>query len=306
MNDPVQISVASTYAGTRLDHVLQTALAGYSRARLQEWIRNGHVLVDSVIRKPSYILRGGESIQVSPQALPPLHAEPEDIPIPVLYEDEDVIAVDKPAGMVVHAGAGHHSGTLVNALLHQFGPLSREGGELRPGIVHRLDRDTSGVLLVARNDAAHRNLARQFATRTVKKTYLALVHGRVQLETGHLNKPITRDPVRRTRMTCRLGFGRAASTDYRVLQRWDTFTLLEVGIGTGRTHQIRVHLSEIGHPVVGDTLYGAPRKIEGIEPLGRFFLHSHRIQFQQPVTGEWISVESRLALELEAWMKASL
>jgi 23S rRNA pseudouridine1911/1915/1917 synthase len=205
--------------------------------------------------------------------------------------------------MVVHSGAGVHSGTLVNALLHRFGSLSRTAGELRPGIVHRLDRYTSGVLLVAKNDAAHQRLAEQFASRRVEKTYLALVHGKVKVERGRIEKPITRDPRQRIRMTARLARGRAAWTEYQVLRRFRDFTLLEVRIGTGRTHQIRVHLASIGHPVVGDRLYGAPAKIGSEPTLSRYFLHSHRIRFEQPSTGEAITVESPLPAELEEWLK---
>ncbi len=204
--------------------------------------------------------------------------------------------------MVVHAGAGCRSGTLVNALLHRFGKLSSAGGALRPGIVHRLDRFTSGVILVARNDAAHRRLAEQFAHRDVEKTYIALVHGVVKTERGRLDKPIARDPVRRIRMTARLGYGRTALTEYRVLKRFRAFTLLEVTIGTGRTHQIRAHLASIGHPVAGDRLYGAPAKVEGMPQLERFFLHAWRVRFAQPVTGEPITLESPLPPELETWM----
>jgi 23S rRNA pseudouridine1911/1915/1917 synthase len=187
----------------------------------------------------------------------------------------------------------------VNALVHRFGQLSGVGGELRPGIVHRLDRFTSGVLLVAKNDEAHQSLAAQFAGREVQKVYLTLVHGRVEAETGRVERPIARDPVRRTRMTARLEEGRAAWSSYRVLRRFAKFTYLEVTIGTGRTHQIRVHLSSIGHAVVGDTLYGAPRQ----ESLGRYFLHAHRIRFKQPHTGAEVVVVSPLARELEEWMK---
>ena len=193
---------------------------------------------------------------------------PEDIPLRILYEDADLVAIDKPAGMVVHAGAGVHSGTLVNALLHHFEALSAVGGALRPGIVHRLDRYTSGVLLVAKNDAAHHALAEQFSGRQVEKTYIALVHGKVKAESGRIDRPITRDPVHRTRMTARLGEGRAAWSEYRVIKRFERFTLLEVKIGTGRTHQIRVHLSGMGHAVAGDTLYGAPAKVEGHAAAG--------------------------------------
>jgi 23S rRNA pseudouridine1911/1915/1917 synthase len=186
----------------------------------------------------------------------------------------------------------------VNALLHRFGALSGVGGELRPGIVHRLDRYTSGVLLVAKNDAAHRRLAAQFSAREVEKVYLALVHGNVKQEHGRVERPIARDPVRRTRMTARLESGRTAWSEYRVLRRFEGLTLLEVRIGTGRTHQIRVHLSSIGHPVVGDTLYGAPAN----PALGRYFLHAHRIRFRRPATGEAVTVVSPLPPELEAFM----
>jgi len=203
---------------------------------------------------------------------------------------------------VVHAGAGVHSGTLVNALLHRFEALSGVGGSLRPGIVHRLDRYTSGVLLVAKNDTAHQRLAAQFSGRQVEKTYLALVHGSVRQETGRIEKPIARDPVRRTRMTARLAEGRAAWSEYRVLRRFEGFTLLEVRIGTGRTHQIRVHLSSIGHPVAGDTLYGAPAAVAGQPPLGRYFLHAHRIRFQRPSDRQEITVVSPLPEQLEAWL----
>jgi 23S rRNA pseudouridine1911/1915/1917 synthase len=239
---------------------------------------------------------------VYPVQAPALRAVPEAIPLDILYEDEDLVAIDKPAGMVVHAGAGVHSGTLVNALLHRFGELSGAGGPLRPGIVHRLDRYTSGVLLAAKNDAAHRQLAAQFSGRRVEKVYLALVHGQVRRESGRIERPIARDPVRRTRMTTRLDEGRAAWSEYRVLRRFERFTFLEVRIGTGRTHQIRVHLASIGHPIVGDPLYGAPARVEGMPALSRFFLHSHRIRFERPSTGEATMVEAPLPSDLAAWM----
>ncbi len=262
--------------------------------------------VNGQVEKPAYSLKGNEILEIEPAEPSPLHAEPEPIPIEVLYEDRDVVAVNKPAGMVVHAGAGRSAGTLVNALLHRFGSLSVTGGDLRPGIVHRLDLNTSGVLLVARHDTAHRKLAEQFASRSVEKIYLALVHGRVKQNGGRIDKPITRDPLRRTRMTARLSYGRNAATEYRVLRRFRELTLLEVRIATGRTHQIRVHLSSAGHPVVGDRLYGAPSKVEGRPPLGRHFLHAQRIRFAQPSTGEKIVVEAPLPRELEGWLDGLL
>lgn len=294
--------MSASDAGKRLDVFLQERLGEYSRSRLQEWIREGRVRVDGKAERPSHRLRGGETVQVEPAELRPLRAVPEEIPLRILYQDEDVIAVDKPAGMVVHAGAGAHSGTLVNALLHHFGSLSQLGGELRPGIVHRLDRYTSGVLLVARSDSAHRKLAEQFAARTVEKVYLALVHGRVKGEHGRIEKPISRDPARRVRMTTRRLEGRAAITEYRVVRRLGRFTLLEVRIKTGRTHQIRAHFASLGHPVAGDRVYGAPAKAEGLPLLGRFFLHAQRVSFEQPTKGVRVTVESPLPPELEAWM----
>ncbi len=197
--------------------------------------------------------------------------------------------------MVVHAGAGHSTGTLVNALLHHFGTLSNAtGDDLRPGIVHRLDRDTSGVLVVARTDQAHQALAAQFRDRKVEKIYLALVHGRMKQLEGRITLPVARDPVRRTRMTAKLASGRSALTDYRVIDHFDALSFLEVRIGTGRTHQIRVHLASLGHPIFGDRLYGAPASAV----LDRFFLHAHRLSFTSPSTGERITVESPLPPEL--------
>ncbi len=291
-----------TEAGVRLDRFLHARLPEHSRARIQEWIRLGRVQVNGAPARPSYRLKGGERIVVQPAAPPPLKAAPEPIPIEVLYEDEDLVAVNKPAGMIVHAGAGRRSGTLVNALLHRYGKLSEVGGEERPGIVHRLDRYTSGVLLVARHDAAHRHLAAQFAARRIEKTYLALVHGKVKTDHGVIDSPIARDPVRRVRMSARLGRGRTALTEYRVLRRFGAFTYLEIHLHTGRTHQIRTHLAAIGHPVVGDRLYGAPRQIEGFPPLERYLLHAYRIRFTHPGTARPMTVEAPLPEEMLAWL----
>lgn len=296
------MTVESGDAGKRLDHYLKDQMPDQSRARIQEWIKAGRVLVNGADAKPSQMLKGGEQVDVSPMERAPLNAVAEDLPVEVLYEDESVIAVNKPSGMVVHAGAGVNKGTLVNALLHRFERLSAVGGDLRPGIVHRLDRFTSGVLLVARNDMAHRHLAAQFSGRKVEKTYVTLVEGLVKQDSGRIDKPIARDPVVRIKMTARLGTGRVAQTEFQVLQRFAKHTLLEVKIGTGRTHQIRVHLSSIAHPVVGDHLYGAAAQ----PALDRYFLHARRIRFQSPATGEDVTVEAPLPGDLEDWLKRPL
>ncbi|MBI4891162.1 MAG: RluA family pseudouridine synthase [Acidobacteria bacterium] len=288
-------------AGVRLDHFLSARLPEFSRSRLTSWIAEGRVTLNGTPAKPSAKLKSGDLIDVQPVELKPLRASAEEIPLDILYEDSDVVAINKPSGMVVHAGAGQHSGTLVNALLHHFQALSSVGGDLRPGIVHRLDKGTSGVMLVARTDAAHRELARQFAERDVKKTYLALVQGRVRVETGSIDSAITRDPIRRTRMTARLGTGRPAYTEFRVLERLPRHTLLQVRIGTGRTHQIRVHLSQFGYPIAGDSLYGGARA-----PEDRPWLHSWRIEFSSPSTGRLVQLEAPIPPELEAWKQRLL
>jgi 23S rRNA pseudouridine1911/1915/1917 synthase len=304
----MHFSAGPSDAGKRLDQMVHERLPEFSRSRIQDWIKQGRVRLNGGVERPSRAVREGDAIEVEPAEAPPLHAVPEPIPLTILYEDADLVAIDKPAGMVVHSGAGVRTGTLVNALLHRYETLSGVGGAARPGIVHRLDRFTSGVLLVAKNDAAHQSLAAQFAARKVEKVYLALVHGTVKTDSGRIDRPIARDPVRRIRMTARLREGRSAWTEYRVLRRFasgrsvGSFTLLEARIGTGRTHQIRVHLASIGHPIAGDTLYGAPAKVEGHPPLGRYFLHAHRIRFRQPSTGAEISLESPLPAELEKWL----
>lgn len=296
------ILVDQKEAGRRLDALIRERLPEFSRSRIQEWIRSGLVLVDGRAQRASFGLRGGEKIDIEPAELPPLKAEAENIPLVVLYEDEHFVAIDKPAGMVVHAGAGVSSGTVVNALLHRFGNLSSIGGGLRPGIVHRLDRYTSGVLLVAKTDAMHRQLSHLFASRQVRKTYIALVHHSIEKMRGRIEKPIARDPQRRTRMTARVASGRAAWSEYVVLENYAKFALIEVLIGTGRTHQIRVHLSSIGHPIVGDKLYGAPAQIPGLPSLGRTFLHARCIEFKHPATGEELRIQSPLPNELVEWL----
>jgi 23S rRNA pseudouridine1911/1915/1917 synthase len=294
----MELTASPGDSGKRLDSFLHERLSEFSRARLQSWIKAARVQVNGVNSRASYLLRGGETIEVFPAGLTPLKAAAEDLPLKILYEDADVIVVDKPAGMVVHAGAGNTTGTLVNALLHRFGSLSEVNGDLRPGIVHRLDRETSGALVVARTDRAHHALAAQFQAREVEKVYLALVHGKTRPQ-GRVTTPIARDPVRRVRMTTKLASGREALTEYRLLEAFERLSYLEVRIGTGRTHQIRVHLASIRHPVFGDRLYGAPAS-----EIGRFFLHAHQLQFRSPSTGEVIRVESPLAAELATLLNA--
>lgn len=329
---PLTIEPTPEDFGQRLDHVLVKQLADVSRARLQQVIEEGKVLVNDAPQKPSYKLRRGDRVVIlGPAQRPPLRAIAEEIPLDIVFEDDDVAVINKPAGMMVHVGAGatedeRNRGTLVNALLHRFGALSGVGGELRPGIVHRLDRETSGLIVVAKNDVAHRRLAEQFASRTVKKKYLALVHGWLKQDAGTVDAAISRDALRRSRMTTRRGGGREAVSHWKVLRRIDSaygkFTLVEVKIDTGRTHQIRVHMSSLGHPVVGDTLYGAPRELkthggrrtpnssQGDEvggralTLNRNFLHAASIEFSHPRTGERVALERALPGELQDFLAA--
>ncbi len=321
---PVSFVVSPEDAGCRLDQFLAAKLPQVSRARVQEIIAEEKVHVAGAVPRASLRLKGGEHIEIfGPAQRPPLRAIPEDIPLDIVYEDEDLAVVNKPAGMMVHAGAGasdedRNRGTLVNALLHHYGALSAVGGEVRPGIVHRLDRGTSGLIVIAKNDEAHRKLAEQFALRKSKKTYLTLVHGFVAEDKGTIRGTISRDLVRRTRMTARGRHGREAITHYRVRRRLTTpygkFTFLEIKIDTGRTHQIRVHMASLRHPVVGDTLYGAPREITpvskggrnagAVKPLSlsRPFLHSAALEIAHPKTGETLSLSSPLPGDLEAFL----
>ena len=306
---PVTFTVPASARGQRLDHFLAAQLPEVSRSRLQELVRGGQARVaGDAVRRPGLRLRGGERIELTLVERPPLAAAPEAIPLRVLYEDDDLVAVDKPAGMTVHPGAGARAGTLVNALLHRYGRLSSAGGPLRPGIVHRLDKPTSGVLLVAKNDEAHARLAEQFRRRQLEKRYLALVHGRLPRAHDTIRLPVARDLVRRTRMTTRRRQGRAALTEYRVLGSAGGFTLAEALLHTGRTHQIRVHFAALGHPVVGDTLYGAPRELRWgnvTRPtLNRIFLHAARLRFQHPRTGKVVEVRAELPAELEELLRA--
>jgi 23S rRNA pseudouridine1911/1915/1917 synthase len=289
-------------AGRRLDLYLASRLPDLSRTRIQELIEDGRVSVGQRLARPAQRVMAGDVIEIEVLPRPPLRAAPEEIALDILYEDADVIVVNKPAGMIVHAGAGASRGTLVNALLHHFGSLSTLGGNLRPGIVHRLDRGTSGAIVVARNDAAHRRLAEQFHSRAVHKTYISLVHGGTRRDSGMIERPIARDPHRRTRMTASLSSGRPAETSWRLLLRIGNFSLIEAEPRTGRTHQIRAHFASTGHPLVGDTLYGAPRQARAagqmLKPLGRVFLHAASLRFAHPRTGAVIDVRAPVAPEL--------
>jgi len=304
----MEFVVSSEHAGQRLDRFLALQMPEMSRTHVQSLIDEGRVRVDEVACKPSSRVVPGETVTVEIPPAPPPGVEPEDLPLEILYEDEDVAVVNKPAGMIVHPGAGVGSGTMVAALLHRFGGmegLSTVGGPLRPGIVHRLDKDTSGALVIARNNAAHRHLVEEFRERLVEKTYLALLHGKVKNDAGRVELPIARDLRRRSRMTARRREGREARTDWRVLLRFSGHTLVEARIHTGRTHQIRVHFSALGCPVVGDTLYGAPRQehagSELLPHLGRNFLHAASVAFAHPRTGERVEVRAPLPSDLRAY-----
>ncbi len=317
----------ATAKDIRLDAYLARAIPDISRARVVLMIDAGQITVDGKPGKAKLKLKGGELIEIEGDPRPePLNATPEDIPLSIVYEDDDLAVIDKPAGMMVHAGSGapeHNTGTLVNALLHHMGTsLSGVGGELRPGIVHRLDKQTSGLIVVAKNDVTHRKLSEMFSNRSLRKVYLALVHGEMSGEAGTVQLAISRDVLRRIRMTTKRAGGRAAVSHWKVLERIDgpygKFTLVEVHIETGRTHQIRVHMQAIGHPVVGDFLYGAPHRIfpkaatgTGLQSrkatvqdeslaisLERNFLHAAELDFQHPRTGEALELRAALPPEL--------
>ncbi len=330
---PLTLTASPETAGQRLDQYLAAQLSEVngteiSRARIQQLIAKGEVLVNGAAAKASLRLRGDGEEQITvlaPPHAPPLRAMAEEIALDIVYEDDDLAIVNKPAGMMVHAGAGatddaRNRGTLVNALLHHFGKLSAVGGELRPGIVHRLDRATSGLMVVAKNDEAHRRLARQFSGREVHKTYVALVHGWPKQDRGTIQSAISRHSQKRTRMTTRGFGGREAVTHYTVRQKIDSpygkFALVELKIETGRTHQIRVHMSSLGHPVVGDALYGAPgelrsqsnkRRAAGMPAtltLDRNFLHSAKLDLKHPRTKDLLKFSSPLPKELEDFLES--
>ena len=304
-NQTVTLSVEAAGAGMRLDTYLASRIQGWSRARLQQLIEDEDVLVNRRTAKSSQKLKTGDEVEVELTISPAESFAPEPILLDIVYEDADVVVVNKPAGLVVHPAAGIQSGTLANALSYHFDQLPRNAGATRPGIVHRLDKNTSGLLVVAKNETAHENLAAQFRGREVFKSYIALVHGLVQQQTGQIDRPIARDPRNRTRMAVVAG-GRSALSLYRVKRRYESFTLMDVELKTGRTHQIRVHLAWLKHPVVGDDVYGGGRdnavrdpKIKAkIRKLGRHFLHSERLAFRHPSSDKVMEFQAPLPVEL--------
>lgn len=273
----------------RVDKYLTTELENMSRSKVQNLIADGYVFVNGETIKANYKLEAGDKVEVFVPEPEAVDVEAEDIPLDIIYEDKDIVLVNKAQGMVVHPGAGNPNGTLVNALLFHIKDLSGINGEIRPGIVHRLDKDTSGILMVAKNDEAHVNLSEQLQNRTVKRKYWALVHGVLPHEHGTINAPIGRDPKDRQKFTVIKG-GKEAISHFRVLERIQKFSLMEVSLETGRTHQIRVHLNYIDHPVAGDKVYGPKKSLEG----NGQFLHARMLEFTHPRTGETMSFEAEL------------
>jgi 23S rRNA pseudouridine1911/1915/1917 synthase len=297
-------AVPADSAGARLDVFLTSVLEGHSRSNVQRLIKEGHVHVDGRTAKANQPMKAGQTIVVElPEPVDPA-PQAEALPLPIVYQDSDLIVIDKPAGMVVHPAAGHAGGTLVNALLHHVSDLSGIGGEKRPGIVHRLDRGTSGLMVVAKNDAAHEELSRQFQDREVEKEYIALVWGEVQ-SGRRIDAPIGRDPVNRKKMSARARRSREAVTRIVKTEKFGVvLTLAHIAIYTGRTHQIRVHLNAIGHPIVGDSLYGGvhrrvPGDLRAVTHLTRPFLHAARLVFTHPTDNRRMEFMSPLPEDLQ-------
>jgi 23S rRNA pseudouridine1911/1915/1917 synthase len=295
----IQLSVAREHAGSRLDRFLAGELPTFSRARLQTLIREGFVTLNGKPPRPRDPVRSGDVIELTEPALEKTEARPEQIALEILFEDDDLLVLSKPAGLVMHPGAGHQQHTLVNALLGHCKNLSGIGGKERPGIVHRLDKETSGCVVVAKNDATHRDLSKQFAARTMQKIYLALVAGIPRKSSGVIDKAIARHPVHRQRMSIARRQGRTAKTEYRVLQAGAGMSLLECTLHSGRTHQIRVHLHHLGHPVLGDKLYGGKRAGD----FPRQMLHAWKLAFTHPQRGEVLHFEAPIPPDLAEAMQ---
>ena len=286
-------------AQLRLDRFLARELPGYSRSRIQQLIRAGFIRLNHATTRPRHLVRSGDEIELTEPPLEKIDYQPEPIPLDILFEDNDLIVINKPAGLVVHPGAGHREHTLVNALLGHCVMLSGIGGKERPGIVHRLDKETSGCLVVAKNDAAHRELSRQFAERTVEKVYLALVAGKLRKAAGVIEGKIGRHPVHQQRMSVASSRGRPAKTEYSVLRSGARASLIECRLHSGRTHQIRVHLHHLGHPVLGDKVYASRL----IKDFPRQMLHAWKIGFRHPVSREWKNFEAPLPDDFATAMK---
>jgi len=279
---PIEFIVSENDAKLRLDHFLAKRLPQYSRSRLQQLIRSAFVRLNGASTRPRQIVRAGDKIDVRESPVEQIETRPQRIPLDILFEDDDLIVINKPAGLTVHPGAGQRQHTLVNALLSHCTTLSGIGGKERPGIVHRLDKETSGCLVVAKNDLAHRELSRQFADRTVEKIYLALVAGKLRKPAGLIEEKIGRHPVHRQRMSVTTKRGRTAKTEYRVVRSNEEASLIECRLYSGRTHQVRVHLHHLGHPVLGDKVYGARL----VKNFPRQMLHAWKLGFRHPRTGE--------------------
>ncbi|MBC7074816.1 MAG: RluA family pseudouridine synthase [Syntrophomonadaceae bacterium] len=282
--------VGEEMEGERLDAFITVNIERLSRSMVKNLIGENKVLVNGEARRASYRVKEGEEVIVEVPEVKEVNIRPEKIPLEIIYQDEDLAVVNKPKGMVVHPAHGNWSGTLVNALLYHIKDLSGINGELRPGIVHRLDKDTSGVMVVAKNDAAHRRLAEQIKDHTINREYIALVHGIIKEGLGTIEAPVGRSKADRKKMAVTAG-GKPAVSEYRVIERFDNYTLVKVRLFTGRTHQIRVHFSYIGHPVAGDPLYGPARKHLGLHSQA---LHAYLLGFQHPSTGEYMEFTSPL------------
>jgi len=300
-------------AGRRLDTVIAARLPALSRSYVGRLIRVGQITINGLTKKPGYITRRGDIIRSEIPPPQPLTCKPEPIALSILYEDADLIVVNKPPGLVVHPAPGHRSGTLVNALLYHCGDLKGIGGELRPGIVHRLDKDTSGTLVAAKNDMAHHGLSRQFKKRQVGKRYLAMVHGDVKQSAGVIDLPIGRHPTHRKKMSTRSRRSRSTETRWQIKESFSGVSLLEVDLKTGRTHQIRVHCAAMGHPVVGDVTYGGKKRWkelpsqalqEVLKGVRRQMLHAWKLTFEHPRTGQRMAFESPLPKDMALILEA--